>query len=81
MSITLFTQPGCQPCNATKRMLDRLGLEAKEVNVRETASAFDTIKSLNPAYNGTPVILVEREDGSIKHWDGFRPDSIQALAV
>lgn len=75
--ITVYSQPGCQPCNATKRALDRAGLDFREVDVTASPESLSYVKSLG--YAATPVVVVERGD-SVEYWSGYRPDLIRAQA-
>ena len=73
MSITLYTKPACVQCNATKKALDRAGLEYATVDISMDDSARDYVMALG--YLQAPVVEV---DGV--HWSGFRPDRIRTLA-
>ncbi len=83
--IIVYTNgPGCQPCKATKRKLDKLGLEYDEVDAtnelfaaeaRGWAKAFD----LDTV---TPIVLVAPRGGQVTDaWSGFRPDRLDSLTL
>ena len=74
MSITVYTKPACVQCNATKKALDRAGLEYSGVDVTVDNEARDYIMALG--YVQAPVVEAHGE-----HWSGFRPDRIKNLAV
>lgn len=74
MSITLYTKPACVQCNATKKALDRAGLEYTSVDVTLDEEARDYVMALG--YVQTPVVEANGE-----HWSGFRPERIKALAT
>ncbi|QRJ60469.1 glutaredoxin-like protein NrdH [Corynebacterium macginleyi] len=74
MSITVYTKPACVQCNATKKALDRAGLEYSVVDVTVDNEARDYIMALG--YVQAPVVEAHGE-----HWSGFRPDLIKNLAV
>lgn len=74
MSITLYTKPACVQCNATKKALDRAGLEYTSVDVTLDEEARDYVMALG--YVQAPVIEANGE-----HWSGFRPERIKALAT
>ncbi|MFW9042597.1 glutaredoxin-like protein NrdH [Corynebacterium striatum] len=74
MSITLYTKPACVQCNATKKALDRAGLEYTSVDVTLDEEARDYVMALG--YVQAPVVEVNGE-----HWSGFRPERIKALAT
>ena len=73
MSITLYTTPACVQCNATKKALDRAGLDYDTVDISANDEARDYVMALG--YVQAPVVEANGE-----HWSGFRPDRIKALA-
>ena len=77
MNVTLYTQPQCGPCRATKHALEIRGVPFTAVNVMENAASLEKLKGLD--YLTVPVVIVE--DGSeIEHWGGFQMDRIADLA-
>ena len=74
MSITLYTKPACVQCNATKKALDRAGLDYETVDITLEDDARDYVMALG--YVQAPVVEAYGE-----HWSGFRPDRIKALSV
>ena len=75
MNIAVYTKDDCQPCRATKRMLDQLGLEYTEYQASEH---MDVLAPLG--YTSAPVVVVTDEDGAmVKHWAGFSPDKLKGL--
>ncbi|PMC70590.1 glutaredoxin-like protein NrdH [Corynebacterium aurimucosum] len=72
MSITLYTKPACVQCNATKKALDRAGLEYDMVDISMDDEARDYVMALG--YVQAPVVEANGE-----HWSGFRPDRIKSL--
>ncbi len=74
MSITLYTKPACVQCNATKKALDRAGLEYTSVDVTLDDDARDYVMALG--YVQAPVVEANGE-----HWSGFRPERIKELAA
>ena len=73
MSITVYTKPACVQCNATKKALDRAGLEYDLVDISDDEEARDYVMALG--YVQAPVVEANGE-----HWSGFRPDRIKGLA-
>lgn len=73
MSITVYTKPACVQCNATKKALDRVGLEYDLVDISADDEARDYVMALG--YVQAPVVEANGE-----HWSGFRPDRIKGLA-
>lgn len=75
--VRFFTQPGCMPCMASKRSLDRAGIEYETVNVREDPAALEELRRRD--FASTPAIIAT-VGGREYAWSGHRPDDIQALA-
>ena len=73
MAITLYIKPACMQCNATKKALDRAGLDYEQVDVSTDDEARDYVLALG--YLQAPVVEANGE-----HWSGFRPERIKALA-
>ena len=67
MSITVYTKPNCDACNATKLMLDKKHLEYRTVDVTEDDTALRFITH-ELGYRQMPVVVVD----DITHWSGFR---------
>lgn len=76
MKVTVFTKPGCPPCDATKRLLTKLQIPHTVVDVTEHGEALAYVKSLG--YLGTPVVVAESVSG-IEHWSEYRDARIRAL--
>ncbi len=72
MSITVYTRPACGPCLATKRALDKLGLDYDVVDISVDDEARDYVMALG--YLQAPVVVVGDE-----HWSGFRPERIKNI--
>lgn len=73
MTVTVYTKPACVQCNATKKALDKAGLDYELVDISVDDTARDYVMSLG--YLQAPVVVAGED-----HWSGFRPDSIKALA-
>jgi glutaredoxin-like protein NrdH len=73
MLITVYSKPACQACIATKRQLDKEGLEYQMIDVTKDPTAREYVESLG--YLSAPVIVAGED-----HWFGYRPDRIHALA-
>ena len=74
-TITVYTQPGCQPCRATKRWLDKRGIEYRTVDVTESPADLEAIKELG--YNSVPVVIVSNGDPETDlHWHGLHVDNL-----
>jgi len=72
---TVYTKYACQPCRATKRKLDQLGIIYTEINVEDDELALETIKAMG--FLQAPVVVPAHGEP----WSGFRPDLITALAA
>lgn len=76
--ITVYTRPGCQPCNATKRRLDRNGTEYILADLTaDNGRHLDYVKALG--HQAAPVVTIQDGDTLIDHWDGYRPDRIDQI--
>ena len=73
MSVTVYTKPNCVQCDATKRHLDRLGIEYGIVDITVDTEAFDML--IDKGFKAAPVVIA---DGS--EWAGYQPDKIEELA-
>ena len=74
MAITVYTKPACVQCTATKKALDKAGLEYTMVDISLDDEARDYVMALG--HLQAPVVVAGEN-----HWSGFRPDRIRALAV
>lgn len=74
MSITLYTKPACVQCKATKRALDKAGLDYEMVDISVNEEAREYIMALG--YLQVPVVMADGE-----HWAGFRPERISNLVA
>jgi len=60
--ITIYTQPHCQPCKATKRWWDKRGIAYTEVDITlpENAKDAEAIRALG--FKEAPVVIVSTGD-------------------
>ena len=72
--ITVYTKPACVQCNATRKALDKAGIEYRIVDVTENAEAYEYVLALG--YLQAPVVVTPAGD-----WSGFRPDRLKILAA
>ena len=73
--ITVYTKPSCQPCMATKRWLDKRGIEYQTADVTTSPGDLEAIKALG--YEGVPVVIVSNGDAETDlHWHGFHPGNL-----
>lgn len=72
--ITVYTKPACMQCNATKKALDKAGLEYDLIDISLDDDAREYVMALG--YLQAPIVVAGED-----HWSGFRPDRIRALAT
>jgi glutaredoxin-like protein NrdH len=70
--VILYSQPGCGPCIAVKRDLQKRAIPFVTVDIREDPNGAARVAELG--YGGTPVTVA----GDM-HWHGFRKDKMQQL--
>lgn len=74
-SVTVYTQPACQPCKATKRWLDKRGIDYRTIDITQSPDDLAAIKYLG--YLAAPVVIVSTGDPETDlHWSGFDPTSM-----
>jgi len=71
---TVYTKPACVQCDATKRLMDNLGINYETVDITQDEAAYTKI--VNMGYQAVPVVITT--NGS---WSGFQPDKISLLAA
>jgi glutaredoxin-like protein NrdH len=71
---TVYTKPACVQCDATKRLMDNLGIEYDSVDITKDEEAY--LKIVGMGYQSVPVVITE--GGA---WAGFQPDKISLLAA
>lgn len=71
--VKVYWGEGCQPCKATKRWLDKKGIEYEAIEVTANIAKEKNISSVP----FVEVIEVSSSGGSVKDsWIGFRPDRL-----
>ena len=73
MTVTVFTKPQCQQCEATKRRLNDRGITFETVDLSENPETLTQL--VHAGYRQAPVVITP--DAS---WSGYRPDLIDELA-
>jgi glutaredoxin-like protein NrdH len=80
MTLTVYTQPSCQPCKATKRWLDRRGISYQEVDVTTSPKDAEAIRALG--FKEAPVVIVSSGDPELDlMWSGFDPNHLTKYAT
>jgi glutaredoxin-like protein NrdH len=74
MTVTVYTLPSCVQCESTKKLLAKNEIEFNTVDLSLDPDALAMVQELG--YQAAPVVIA-----GDKHWAGFRPDMITALAV
>jgi glutaredoxin-like protein NrdH len=72
---TVYTKPQCVQCEATKRMMDKLGVEYTTVDIVENPEELQ--KLIDMGYRAAPVVVTDEGDA----WSGFQPAKIEELAA
>lgn len=75
-SVTVYTKPGCPPCNATKRHLVKACIPFAEVPISEQ----DDVMAAIAEFSTAPVVRVVTSSGEEFAFAGYRPDRLNALA-
>jgi glutaredoxin-like protein NrdH len=71
---TLYTQPGCQPCRMSKKLLDKHNIDYVTVDISQDEAGRQAVIDLG--YQSLPVLVTDTGN----HWNGFAPEKIKALA-
>ncbi len=71
--VRIYTKPSCVQCDATKRMMDKLGIEYSTVDITKDPEALDMLTS--KGFSSAPVVITDSDA-----WSGFNPDKISRLA-
>ena len=71
--ITLYTKPACVQCTATKRALDKAGVEYTMVDISLDDDARDYVMAMG--HLQAPVVVAGEDN-----WSGYRPDRIRELS-
>ena len=66
--------PTCVQCNQTKRMMDNLGIEYVQVDLREHPDILEGFKA--EGLSSAPIVTTDT-----KRWSGFRYEKIKSLAA
>lgn len=76
MEITVYTKQNCPACEATKKAMDRAGLDYEVIDVSDNLTRQQALRECG--FRQMPV--VEVTDGEdCRSWEGFRPDLIKQL--
>ena len=70
--VTVYTKPNCVQCEATKRHLNKNGIEYDTVDITQDISAYD--KLIDLGYRAAPVVITDNDS-----WAGYNPDKINSI--
>jgi glutaredoxin-like protein NrdH len=72
--VTVYTQPNCQPCRATRRWLDKRGIEYDTIDVTQNLDAYEAVKAMG--HQQSPVVYTQTSTGDVS-WSGFKPTLLE----
>ncbi len=72
MTITVYTKPACVQCDATKRTLDKLGLEYNTIDATTDDAVYNML--VEKGFKAMPVV-----NAGDDWWAGFNPDKLNGL--
>jgi glutaredoxin-like protein NrdH len=72
--VTVYTKPACVQCNATKRALDKAGVDYTTVDISQDEQAREAVMAMG--HMQAPVVVTDDA-----YWSGFRPDRLKELAA
>lgn len=78
--ITVYTKPDCQPCKATKRWLDKRGVQYETKDVTHDPKDLAAVVELG--YSGVPVVVVNNGDNETElHWQGLVVANLEKYTI
>ena len=75
--ITVYTNPSCVQCDATKKYLTERNTRFYVVDLSTDELALAAVKDLG--YMQAPVVFVRYPGGSESHWNGFNPQKLDGF--
>jgi glutaredoxin-like protein NrdH len=72
MSVTVYTTPNCIQCNATKKHLERRGIEFNVIDLTQNPDKLEMF--LSQGLNAAPIVVTNNAI-----WSGYRPAEIDAI--
>ena len=75
--ITVYTNPSCVQCDATKKYLNERHTKFETVDLSTDELALAAVKDLG--YMQAPVVFVRYPNGSETHWNGFNPSKLDGF--
>lgn len=77
--ITVLSKPSCVQCTATKRKLDKLGLEYEAGELYDLANSEIVATAKQLGISSAPIVVVSYDSGPDHMWGGYRPDMLDGL--
>lgn len=71
---TVYVKPACVQCDATKRFLDKAGIDYNTIDITKDAEALD--KVLGMGFQAAPIVVTDNDA-----WSGFNPDKLGEIAA
>jgi glutaredoxin-like protein NrdH len=79
-TVTVYSQPHCQPCKATKRWLNKNEVPFTEVDITTSPDDAEAIRALG--FKEAPVVIVSTGDPETDlMWSGFIPDNLRKYTI
>lgn len=77
--VTVYSNPGCQPCRATKKWLTDRGIPFRDVDLQTNTTDLEAVLALG--YREAPVVIasVDGTPAAEVHWSGFNPIELSKL--
>lgn len=75
ITVTVYTQPHCRQCDATKKQFTKRGIPFTEQPIDDDVRA----AAIELDITSAPIVCVSI-DGVESWWGGFRPDRIDEIA-
>ncbi|AGT14308.1 NrdH [Mycobacterium phage Adzzy] len=72
--VTVYTRPGCKPCQRVKDQLTEAGIDFDAVDVTENAEAYDYVTKVLNAMS-VPVVVTDTHKPIL----GYQPDQLAEL--
>jgi len=73
VDVVVYTTPACSQCFSTKRMMDKKGIQYREVDLSKDLEKLEELRA--KGHSQAPIVETD-----IKMWSGFRFDKINSLA-
>ena len=78
MKVTVFEKPSCTQCYATKRWLDKEGVEYETKSILENEEAVAVLKEAG--YASAPGVFLHGKSGILLDcWGGYNPGKLKTM--